>query len=102
MSKIRVTRTLVYEGEENDILTQLGSSYLYPTGPIREISYGRGTMKELPRKKEKLLSPAEEAWEIKSKFISSGYHETFIKKIKETFIEGFNAGRYYDSPPLHS
>ena len=94
MSKIRVTRTLVYEGEEIAMKEQLRNSYVnFGCSPC-DFDKGRGSIVETSRKEEKLLSPAEEAWDSYKNSASclvTCYVDSVQRNLKKAFLAGFEA-----------
>jgi len=90
MSKIRVTRTLVYEGEEESVRHMLAKTALLQKEqpfPDRE-----GKIYELPRKEEKLLSPAEDAWlRHYQSNLTLFFKSNLAMKFKNAFLAGFEA-----------
>ena len=60
MKRIRVTRTLVYEGEESWIKATMDRRATKMSMPW---TTSKGTIRETAFHEEVLLSPAEEAWE---------------------------------------
>jgi len=85
MSKIKATRTLVYEGEEAWVEESLAKRWVRDNG----ISTYQGTIKETYFAKEKLISPAEKAWEQFSR--SCWIKSDHLSQIKKTFLSGFEA-----------
>lgn len=84
MPRIKLTRTLVYEGERDAVLKEIGK-YSLREGETRPCCNG-GTLTELKRNMEVILSPVEKAW---NDFVS--YNPTFPPSVREIFYAGYKA-----------